>query len=62
LSVRRAHWLAGNAELTSDTNAYYLRDSEEIAKAFAESPSAVASALELGNQLIASRPLAGCSC
>jgi hypothetical protein len=51
-----------NAKLAFDTIAFYLRDNEEIAKAFAELPQAVASTLERGKQLVASRPLARCSC
>jgi len=66
--VRRAHWLEANAELTFETTEFYLRDSEELVKAFAERPEPVAStleiaerssvALELGKQL----PLARYSC
>jgi DNA polymerase III alpha subunit len=63
LSVRRAHWLEANAKLTFATSEFYLRDSEEITKALAEWPEAVASTLELSKHLVpSSPPLAPCSC
>ncbi len=53
-------------KMTFETNEFYLRDSEEMARAFAEWPEAIASTLEiaercnvqiaLGNQLIPSYP------
>ncbi len=55
-------------KMTFETNEFYLRDSAEMAKAFAEWPEAIASTLEiaercnveieLGNQLIPSYPTA----